>query len=331
MHRRTRARLAALLAGLMVCAAQAAEVDALCADTARQPSRDPRVAALVASARAEHAGFGRQEIDSAGRLIRSGYGEAEFDRDADDTEPAWRKVQRYWQAWSADEPGQVRDSGSRWQRIALLRESVRSVSTARLSTFGGEGIGLGLSARETDALDTSLTRAALVDNPWSAVFISYLMRAAGFGPNEFRFSDAHADYARAGFATRRAEADAATGAGAYRACDLATTPPRPGDLVCNTRARAAFVDTFGALEQALRSGRSLPMHCEVVVQVDTAGLSMQAIGGNVLQSVTLRHLALQPQADAALPPLLSPAYRERAAAPDASFNDQPWVLLMQVR
>ena len=42
----------------------------------------------------------------------------------------------------------------------------------------------------------------------------------------------------------------------------------------------------------VRSGSALPMHCDVVVGVDAQGFD--AIGGNVLQSVTLRRLDFAP-------------------------------------
>lgn len=304
-----------LLLGLAL-SAQADDGPALCAATAVRPPTDPRVAALVAEAFDQHRQFGRQEIDTEGRLIRAGHGEAEFDRNAGDPEPAWRKVQRFWQAWTpGGEALRIRDSQGRSQRADLLRQAVQGASNARLNSFGGGERNLGLSARETDAIQTSLVRASLIDVPWSAVFISYLVRSAGFSQDEFLFSDAHADYARNAFA----------GQGAWRACDAAFTPLRPGDLLCNTRARAAAIDTFEGLGETLRGGGSLPMHCDVVVAVDAARRETQTVGGNVLQSVTLRRLELLPSG------ALSPRYRDNAASPDASFNDQPWVLLMQLR
>ena len=312
---RLRATACGLLIGLAF-AAQAEDGPAACAATAARPATDPRVATLVAQAIDQHRQFGRQEIDIEGRLVRAGHGEAEFDRNPGDPEPAWRKVQRFWQGWT---PGgqalRIRDSQGRAQRADLLRQAVQGASAARLESFGGGERELGLSERETDAIQTSLLRASLIDVPWSAVFISYLVRSAGFTEDDFLFSDAHADYARNSFAGR----------GAWRACDAAVTPPRPGDLLCNTRARAATIDTFEALGETLRGGGSLPMHCDLVVVADAAARQAQTVGGNVLQSVTRRRLELLPSG------ALSPRYRDNAASAEASFNDQPWVLLMQLR
>ena len=310
-----RAGVCCLLIGLAV-AARAEDGQARCAATAVQPPADPRVAALVGQAIEQHRQFGRQEIDTEGRLVRSGHGEAEFDRNAGDPEPAWRKVQRFWQAWNpGGEALRIRDSQGRAQRADLLRQAVQGASAARLDSFGGGEAQLGLSARETDAIQTSLVRASLIDVPWSAVFVSYLVRSAGFTEEDFLFSDAHADYARNAFAER----------GAWRACDAAVTPLRPGDLLCNTRGRAATIDTFEGLGETLRAGGSLPMHCDVVVAADATARQARTIGGNVLQSVTLRRLELQPSG------VLSPRYRDNSASPEGSFNDQPWVLLMQLR
>lgn len=52
----------------------------------------------------------------------------------------------------------------------------------------------------------ALLRAAIIDTPWSAAFISYLMKTAGFSSAEFVFSDSHADYVRAALEVTAAEA-----------------------------------------------------------------------------------------------------------------------------
>jgi len=119
-----------------------------------------------------------------------------------------------------------------------------------------------------------------------------------------------------------------------RACDLALTPPRIGDLVCQARGSGARFDTFDKLRQALAArglfGAPLPMHCEVVVAADNAGI--EAIGGNVLQSVTARRLDFAPGTQ-----LLDPSYQPEgcpSSAPgcvDRHLSRQPWSLLLQWR
>jgi hypothetical protein len=75
-------------------------------------------------------------------------------------------------------------------------------------------------------------------------------------------------------------------------------------------------------------GSALPMHCDVVVGVDATGFD--AIGGNVLQSVTLRRLAFAPGTRS-----LDPSYRGcttgTAACVDRHMSRQPWSLLLQWR
>ncbi|MCY1523438.1 hypothetical protein D9M68_583350 [compost metagenome] len=72
------------------------------------------------------------------------------------------------------------------------------------------------------------------------------------------------------------------------------------------------------------------MHCDVVVSVDDAGFD--AVGGNVLQSVTLRRLAFAPGTR-----LLDPSYllegctTGSAACVDRHMSRQPWSLLLQWR
>jgi hypothetical protein len=119
-----------------------------------------------------------------------------------------------------------------------------------------------------------------------------------------------------------------------RACDLAQTPARIGDIVCHTRAAGARFDSFDMLGVALSArglfGAALPMHCEVVVAEDDAGLD--AIGGNVLQSVTRRRLGFAPGTH-----LLDPSYRPGMCAlgsegcVDRHMSRQPWSLLLQWR
>lgn len=106
--------------------------------------------------------------------------------------------------------------------------------------------------------------------PWSAVFVSAMMKKAGFARTEFAFSPRHAEYiadARDGFAS---------------AFEVVPTPSvvAPGDLVCTGRGRNRLLPADVA---DIRSGDT--MHCDVIVSVDLVTRQADAIGGNVQQTV----------------------------------------------
>ena len=186
-------------------------------------------------------------------------------------------------------------------------------------------------------------RASIVDRPWSAAFISHVMRAAGLGRAEFRASASHHAYVRAAFASTRSEARGGDTPYAYRACDLADTAPRVGDLLCATREGDARFDTFERVRAALDAGPLL-MHCELVVRQDSSAI--EAIGGNVVQSVTLRRLGLaadgsgrlwpaylesEHRRQALAPPPAPAAGEAQALLPDTYLNRRPWSVLLQLR
>lgn len=106
---------------------------------------------------------------------------------------------------------------------------------------------------------------------WSAAFISYVMRIAGAGPR-FPYAPDHAEYINA---ARRG------GDWVVQALDPAAHAPRPGDLICRGRARAA-----GLRFTALPAPR-FPSHCDIVVSGSANGM-LAAIGGNVGNAVTRR-------------------------------------------
>lgn len=136
---------------------------------------------------------------------------------------------------------------------------------ARVGDYWLEGTGThGLDGKDTDT-------------PWSATFISYVMRKAGAG-TRFRYSTLHATYISQGIrdlASQRADA----GYWCYR---LPDRKPKVGDLVCWSRQAGIDYDH--------QKGGSYKGHCDVVVAVNSG--SIDIIGGNVGNSVTRRPLAL---------------------------------------
>lgn len=317
---------------LSLCVASSgAQAASLCADTALQAGPSPRALAMAAAAQDEHLAFGGQTMDAEGRLTESGDNEAE-----DTRRPApWQRVLGYWQAVDPTGrlPSRIRFGALRPADRTLLREALNQATAARLQGLG-VGPDEGLSSSELRAVLAAVDRVAVIDTPWSAVFVSWLARQAGLGADEFVFSDAHADYAGAAWKAGVAEAAGRPTRSALRACDVSTMPPRIGDLVCQARGAGAGLDTFDKIGAVLADratgGAPLPMHCDVVVAVDATGFD--TVGGNVLQSVTRQRLDFAPGTRR-----LDPSYLPdgcvagTAGCIDRHMSRQPWSLLLQWR
>jgi hypothetical protein len=316
-----------------------------CLDSATQIPPSPRALAMAAAALREQRAFGGQTMDAEGRLIQSGSAEAE-DTGGPWRGPApWQRVLGYWRAADSSQDGRlpslVRFGALRPADRRLLTQALNQATAAHLQGLG-VGPDQGLDSSELRATEIALSRVAVIDTPWSAAFISWLAQQAGLTPEEFAFSPAHVDYAGAAWQAGLDEAAGRATPYAMRACDLSRTPPRVGDLVCQARASAAGFDTFDKIGEVLAQrhsgGAALPMHCDVVVATDATGFD--TVGGNVLQSVTLRRLDF-----ATGTRLLDPSYFSEECAPrdghpagesagqcvDRHMSRQPWSLLLQWR
>lgn len=116
--------------------------------------------------------------------------------------------------------------------------------------------------------------------PWSAVFISYLMKTSGIPGELFPPSESHWNYIRAAL-----ESPSPRG---FEALDAALQPPQDGDLICAPReADPARNKNFAQLQKMTRKERDQgwPYHCDLVVAVTDA--TVEALGGNVNESVVL--------------------------------------------
>lgn len=125
------------------------------------------------------------------------------------------------------------------------------------------------------------------DFAWSGAFISYVMRTAGAGAR-FPYSPTHSTYINI---ARQMSL------GATKGWDVvAEAPdvyaPRAGDLICYGRngKRLRFED--------LPTPHGFPGHCDIVV---ATGSTLSVIGGNVDDSVTLKHVPTLPDGRLALP------------------------------
>lgn len=119
--------------------------------------------------------------------------------------------------------------------------------------------------------------------PWSAVFVSAMMIKSGFSASEFWPSRSHAGYivaARDGYAS---------------AFEVLPTPAEPsvGDVICATRGRTQLKPD--EIWKILDGELSHPLHCDIVVAVDADRRWLQAIGGNVQQTVAMNQVQLDGQ------------------------------------
>jgi len=326
-----------LLCGLLAAGSLEAQAQSAACLATAQRAPLPRAVAMAAAAATEHAAFGGQALDAEGRLLLSGDAEGEDTRRGWGAPAPWQRVMKYWGAVDRETerlPSLVRYGALRPADRSLLQQALQQATSARLQGLG-VGPDEGLSSSELGALRVALDRVAVIDTPWSAAFISWLAREAGLQPGEFAFSPAHADYAAAAWQAGAAEAGgAASTAYALRACDLLQTTPRVGDLACQARASDAGLDSFDKIGDALMQrridGAALRMHCDVVVAVDASGFD--TVGGNVLQSVTLRRLAFAPGTTRLDPSYLPQVCAEGAPdCVDRHMSRQPWTLLLQWR
>jgi Uncharacterized protein conserved in bacteria (DUF2272) len=333
-------------------------VQAKCDTTAaKPPSKLGRHIAQIAID--EFNRFGGHEIDSTGRLFHFGLTEAEHEEETDISRQTalgrlgWWQVMKYWRAlYGADAAEKLEVRGYRdaststdgKQVAPLLRTSAAQLLRDADSVSDP-------AAREI--LREAALRAAIIDTPWSAAFISYVIRQAGVSPDAFHFSNAHRDYIYDAFAVSAAEVAAhKDGARIYRACPLTATRPRPGDLVCNQYEPSLANAGAAAVRERIRAelagdaaARSVRRtHCEVVAHIDKQARKLYAISGNVYQAVTARKLNLRHDlrfspaqqghcggpGDWTLPPP-SAGIPRPALTKKCSLNDEKWFVLLQLR
>ncbi|MBR1281292.1 DUF2272 domain-containing protein [Bradyrhizobium sp. AUGA SZCCT0177] len=113
--------------------------------------------------------------------------------------------------------------------------------------------------------------------PWSAAFISWVMRTAGAG-TRFSYSPQHSVYI---FRSIKDLLQARPQA-SYYGYQLREWKPQVGDLVCWARREG--------IDYNHQNGGDYPGHCDVVVEVGAN--EVQVVGGNVGNSVTKRPIGL---------------------------------------
>jgi len=134
---------------------------------------------------------------------------------------------------------------------------------------------------------------------WSAAFVSYVMRMAGAG-RRFIYSGNHADYINAARLNPTSLVIAAEQPEIYA--------PQRGDLICLWRGHPIRFDDLPAGKFA--------SHCDIIV--GTGPGMLEVIGGNVENSVSLRHIPVAPDG--------------RLVGPDGRVVDpnHPWFVVLRL-
>lgn len=325
------------VSALLLGCASAAQTKTQTCKTVRPPN--PLGHRIAQAALNEYQEFNGHRINVNGYLWKSGSTESETEllhnpssgqADARRTDRyVWRRVWTYWvtlQKHSSEDalarkiisvPGLLGQPATSARPEQLrLRELFSSFRAAN---------------RNTDsALRQAAVRAAVSDAPWSATFISYLMSQARVSEQQFHYSSAHWKYIKSAFEQPPGYA--------YKACDVRTTVPAVGDLLCYARGRSPLRNFGQWRQQSRQPGFSAPAHCEVVTEVNLRRKRIESIGGNVLQSVARRQLKLNAKNR------LSTSYRPESAQKDPSqdcqrdktchqpnLNVQYWGVLLQLQ
>lgn len=330
-------------------------VQTTCDATAAQPpsALGQRIAQTAID---EFTRFDGHQIDSNGQLFRFGLTEAEHVEDDGGNTPTklgllgWRQVMKYWSVLYDGNPlDKLEVRGYRDAADLTQETQIAQVlpTSAAILLRAAEAV-TDPVARE--ALRDAALRAAVIDTPWSAAFISYVVRQAGVAPGTFQFANAHRAYIYDAFAVSAAELTNKADTRAYRACPLGTTKPRPGDMICEQREPTLLDASDRTVRERIRaeldSGTDTRTirrtHCEVVAAIDATARKMYTIGGNVNQAVTARKLNLRRDLKFSMGQrgnCGSPAHWNLTHAPPGtphaptkcSLNDKRWFVLLQLR
>lgn len=258
--------------------------------TAQPAGTGMEAAKIAAIACRENALWYSPFIDANGRLASNTVSEAEGARLGDGATPAWMRVVEYW-----------RGSG-------LLSRMQQFAGASDCNYVGGGGY------------SSPQCRAFVIDQPWSAAFVSWVMVQAGL-PG---FDPSASHYGYVGDAFRG-------GASPFRFADPDREAASVGDLLCYVRSNATQLGFPGLSALLARGGGAQNMHCDIVVSAGQGMLSL--VGGNVLQGVTLRMI---PVNRSGLPWNLPRGTGANTACwpsnPDGcSFNRHDWSVLMKLR
>lgn len=161
-----------------------------------------------------------------------------------------------------------------WQFFGSQQIDMRQepLSAPRLGLLEDEGEAVQRIGWYWQAVGRNFTGAD-TQQPWSAAFISYLMKTAGVAAGDFLFDEAHFNYLSF-LKQRQSEANPL-----FVLRPAASEVITPGDLICTSRDSNS-VNTI----EDIRPG--LPGHCDLVFEVHPEQGWAGVIGGNVFNSVS---------------------------------------------
>jgi hypothetical protein len=111
------------------------------------------------------------------------------------------------------------------------------------------------------------------DQPWSAAFISFVARTAGY--SEFKFAPAHSTYVYDAVDKRQKNSTTAP----FWAFDVNELKPQLGNLVCRTRDGVSITSMANLPKGGFKS------HCDIIVEIRDS--EVRTLGGNVNDSVSI--------------------------------------------
>lgn len=162
-------------------------------------------------------------------------------------------------------------TGGRWQRMNAVRVAKREYKkwnpdSGKIKEHDQRTL------KELDNYWKSVNRSysSMKSEPWSAAFISYVMKEAGLG-DRFKYSPLHSTYIIDSINNRLKNKGFVKG---FKPEEIEL---KEGYLVCYSRAGAnATYSTQGAYTA----------HCDIVTDIDKLKLQAVSIGGNVSDSVS---------------------------------------------
>lgn len=113
-------------------------------------------------------------------------------------------------------------------------------------------------------------------HPWSAAFISWVMKVSGAG-REFLYSSRHADYVRDSIQQKQLESKAK-----FKGYRLTEKKPEVTDIVCKRRLNSQATYDNVPVNSTL--------HCDIVTKVNKKDI--EVVGGNIYNKVNKANLTL---------------------------------------